>query len=381
MVFKSDHRILMASNGEEALEIARNETIDVAVIDILMGGMSGIELLRRLKEIEPRIAVVILTAYETLETARQALRLGASDYLNKPFDVPALRAAVEKALRQHRDQLDIDRIRSEIGDMRTALADREKSEEMGRTRSEIYAGVLHDLNGPLTVISTFAEMIGRTVRDAERIEGTDLEAVRGGVGKLSAQVLRCVEISRRYLRFLRVDGRAEARRVSASQVMSDLAELLSYHPDRRSNELAIPVDCCEQIPDIDGTDLLQILLNLTINALQSTHEPHRAVVACGAFAGLRAEESPTFRTLDFRTGRSGQPFLTFTVADDGPGIPPEVFPRMFYTQVTTKAPGKGTGLGLSIIRRLVEGASGVIEVESPRGKGTRFSIHLPLFTE
>ena len=94
IVFKNDYNVFVASNGTEALAIARERHIDVAVLDIMMSGMSGVEVLKHLKELDPSVEVVMLTAYETIETARQALRYGASDYLNKPFDIPTMRAAV-----------------------------------------------------------------------------------------------------------------------------------------------------------------------------------------------------------------------------------------------------------------------------------------------
>ena len=74
IVFKNDYHVLVASSGMEAIALAHTEPIDVAVLDILMQGMSGVELLRELKAIDPGIEVVMLTAYETLDTARQALR-------------------------------------------------------------------------------------------------------------------------------------------------------------------------------------------------------------------------------------------------------------------------------------------------------------------
>src|SRR5688500_5648329 len=78
-VFKDEYNVLMADNGPEAIELARENPIDAAVLDIRMSGMSGIDVLNHLKGMDPTIEVVMLTAYETLETARQALRLGACD--------------------------------------------------------------------------------------------------------------------------------------------------------------------------------------------------------------------------------------------------------------------------------------------------------------
>jgi len=75
VMFKDDYNVLMASDGRAAIEVARRSPIDVAVLDIRMGGMSGIELLGKLKEVDPCIEVVMMTAFETADTIRQALRL------------------------------------------------------------------------------------------------------------------------------------------------------------------------------------------------------------------------------------------------------------------------------------------------------------------
>ncbi len=94
VVFKDLYDLVLASSGPEALEIAKRRRVDAAVLDIRMAGMAGTELLGHLKKLDPRIEVVMLTAYETLATARQALRHGACDYLHR---VPAGRGGLRRA--------------------------------------------------------------------------------------------------------------------------------------------------------------------------------------------------------------------------------------------------------------------------------------------
>ena len=96
VIFKDDYDILMAGDGPSAIALAQNQRVDVAVLDIRMAGMSGIEVLERLKFVDPAIEVVMMTAFETTDTIRQALRLRACDYINKPFDISTMRAAVAK---------------------------------------------------------------------------------------------------------------------------------------------------------------------------------------------------------------------------------------------------------------------------------------------
>src|SRR5436189_4075182 len=75
VIFKDEYEILMASDGTTAIGLAQNNRIDVALVDIRMAGMSGIEVLERLKYVDPAIEAVMMTAFETTDTMRQALRL------------------------------------------------------------------------------------------------------------------------------------------------------------------------------------------------------------------------------------------------------------------------------------------------------------------
>src|SRR5258707_747872 len=98
VVFKDTYHVLLANDGVRAVELAKQNKIDVAITDIRMVGMSGVELLEQLKAVDPGIEVIMLTAYETVDTLRLALRLGACDYLNKPFDIGTMRKAVANAM-------------------------------------------------------------------------------------------------------------------------------------------------------------------------------------------------------------------------------------------------------------------------------------------
>src|ERR1041384_944900 len=152
IVFKDDYNILLADGGEAALEFIRTQPVDATVLDIRMAGMSGTDVLERIKEFDASIEVIMLTAYETVETARQALRSGACDYLNKPFDISTIRSAVGKAMERRQLSREIKSNSTDLELLRTELEDRKVQEEIARNRGEIYAAVVHDLNNPLTSI-------------------------------------------------------------------------------------------------------------------------------------------------------------------------------------------------------------------------------------
>jgi len=95
---KLDYIPFVAEGGEEALEILRNNNIDVVLSDLYMPGMDGIELLKRVRTIKKNIVFLIITAHPTIETAVDAIKKGAYDYLTKPFHIEEVRVKINRAI-------------------------------------------------------------------------------------------------------------------------------------------------------------------------------------------------------------------------------------------------------------------------------------------
>ena len=108
IVFKDRYHCAVATCGREGVDYARKNPVDAAILDIKMPDISGVEVLRELKEIDPNIECVMLTGYETVETARSAVRYGAADYLNKPFDVFFVRELLEKCMTRRQRKLAVE---------------------------------------------------------------------------------------------------------------------------------------------------------------------------------------------------------------------------------------------------------------------------------
>src|SRR2546422_3842512 len=92
-----------ASSGEEGLRIIPKIKPDLVIMDNRMGGLSGLETLRRIRQMDSKLLVILMTGYGTTQTTIEAMKLGAFDYLLKPFDVPKLREIVANALKAARD--------------------------------------------------------------------------------------------------------------------------------------------------------------------------------------------------------------------------------------------------------------------------------------
>ena len=104
MLLKPDYQVHTADSVETGLKILREKGPDTIVMDIRMPGMNGIEGLRKIREIDPHLSVVMLTGFGALETAREALRLGANDYISKPFDAGEMRDIIDRNVQRTRLQ-------------------------------------------------------------------------------------------------------------------------------------------------------------------------------------------------------------------------------------------------------------------------------------
>lgn len=108
--------VLLASSGEEGLRLLEEEEAELVITDIRMPGMDGVDVLRRVKELSPQVPVMIITAYGTVETAVEAMRIGAFDYITKPFNRAELKLKVKKALQIKELERENIRLKSELSD-------------------------------------------------------------------------------------------------------------------------------------------------------------------------------------------------------------------------------------------------------------------------
>jgi signal transduction histidine kinase len=379
VIFKDDYDLHLAGDGATAIQLAQRHKIDVAVCDIRMSGMSGIEVLERLKFVDPTIEVVMMTAFETTDTMRQALRLRACDYINKPFDISSMRAAVANAMQRRTLESEIHDNAEKLQQLLAELQNQKIEEQMAQTRGDIYASIIHDINGPMTVISGFIQLMTERIGNASRLESEDLEFMKDRLRVITRQVTNCIEISRRYLGFLRKQPSAGAR-VGVNQLLADMGHLIRVHPSLQNNQFHVqPLDKDAGVR-INGTDLIQILLNLTVNAFQCSGQSHKVEIEGEVLhepLELTAfKDGPETRLLNVENFQNNAPLVRLSVRDNGPGIPPEILPKIFQPYFTTKDARQGTGLGLNIVQRLVKENGGVLHVQTRSGEGTVFTVYL-----
>ena len=227
------------------------------------------------------------------------------------------------------------------------LAYNEKMAELG----QLAAGLVHELNTPLSVINSAAQMILRE----EHLP----EFVREMVERINSETHRLSQFSRGLLSFTRKEE-GEVGEVSLSQVIREVTAFLRYEAQKRS--ILVVEDLDFHLPSVaaDANHLKQIFINLVMNAIQAM---------------------PGGGTLVIRVAPRDDDGVEVQVADTGEGIPADMVDHIFEPFFTTKRPGEGTGLGLFVTQKIVELYGGTIDVKSVAGEGTTFCVTLPVVEE
>jgi two-component system NtrC family sensor kinase len=239
----------------------------------------------------------------------------------------------------------------DLNELNAELLQRDKMAALGK----MAAGIAHEINNPLAVIGEKAGWIRDLLEEPEFHDSPNLKELVTSVEKIESHVDRARKITHRMLGFAR---RMEPHRddVDVNRVVTDTLELLQNHA--RINDIAIRQDLAADLPIIasDQSQLQQVFLNLLSNAIDA--------IGKGG-------------SIDCITRRHNKE-IQVVFRDDGPGIAPEVLPRVFDPFFTTKEPGKGTGLGLSISYQIIEKMGGRMVVENTAPHGTQVTVSLPV---
>jgi len=251
-----------------------------------------------------------------------------------------------------RQVVEVRRDISERRKMEAILAHSEHLASLGLLAS----GLSHEINNPLGAIATSVEGLRRRLPDDPEVVGEARERLDQVLARIAAEVDRCRTITNRLLKIARPSERVR-NLVDINHVIEEVIALLAH--DIRRAGIDVNLDLEPQLPVYRGdeTQIVQIIMNLSMNAVQAM-----------------SEEGGRLRIATQKESER----ITITVQDSGDGIPPDVQGRLFEPFFTTKPAGKGTGLGLFITHQIVTGLGGSINVRSETGEGATVAIELPL---
>jgi len=357
-----DVDVIEASDGIEALELARLRHPQLALLDHMMPEMDGIEVCRGIRETHGTrgMSVIILTARADEQTKLAALQAGANDFLTKPF------SSAELALRLE-NQVAMGRVRREMADLNAdlqAALEQTKENEVLVVRNEklsslgrMSAGIIHEINNPLNNASAAIHTLATFTKALPANNQPDfveiLNDVREGVKRVSQIV---------------IDLRKFTRDDDNTSGDADLAEIVTRARRMVSHQVGMDIAFNLITPEIalirgNPNQLVQVFINFFQNSIDAIHQ--RLLCDGGEPGRIDVVISPA--------GEGWQ----VTVRDNGIGIPPENLPKIFDPFFTSKDVGKGMGLGLSIIHQILRTHQALIDVDSRPGEFARFRIVFP----
>ena len=369
IVFKDRYHCAVATCGREGIDYARAHAVDAAILDIKMPDVSGVEVLREIKKIDASTECIMLTGYETIETARAAVRFGAADYLNKPFDVFSIRELLEKCMARRQQKLatedTLQRLKTMNDDLGRELAQSERAVAAGL----LSAGVVHEMNSPLSIIAGYTQLLERDLLGLQTGNYTAAQAIQQRLGSIQREIERCKDIAKRFLNFSRA-RHSQPEQVVVSLLLEDAVSLIRAHPANHGVEISRNISDPTLQLRVYPSEILQVLLNLAANALQAMDGKGTLILAA---APATPPANCQFRSNSLNPQ---QAFVKLSVIDSGCGISAENLQKIFQPYFTTKK--EGTGLGLAIVCELVNQSGGLIHVQSEPGHGSTFSVYLPV---
>jgi PAS domain S-box-containing protein len=460
----------IAGNGKEGWDLVRaKKPYDLLLVDLMMPVMGGLELMDEVSRFDPEVIMIVITGFATIETAVEAMKHGAYDYVPKPFTPDHLLAVVNRGLEkrrlsiqaqrlmEERDQklLEVAKEESKLRTIVDSMADgilvinnegqivlwnpaatkmlnlHEKLEagkdihelipqkdlialidkafapdasqytvlseeielsvpeprtlmvnlsvvrdnngqglgvvsvlrditeltEINQVKTQFVTMVTHELRAPLAAIE------GYLTAYLQDLAGTDPQVSRQMLDRAKQRAHALLELVNDLLEFSRLEAKRVVRKkelLDLSGIITSTVELLKGQGDSKGIQFQVDLPASLPLIEADRSEMEQLFTNLISNAIK--YNVKRGKVMVNA---KRANHA-----------------LNIKVADTGIGIAEEHLPHIFEEFYRVSGPETryttGTGLGLSIVKKIVESHFGRIEVESTVGKGTTFTVKLPV---
>ncbi|MCE5238968.1 response regulator [bacterium] len=386
MILKNRYDVLLADGAEAGLALARDRKPDVVFCDIRMPEIEGPEVLRRLKVIDPEVQVALITAYAAVDTAQQAVRHGAIDYITKPFSVQEILQVAERGMERRREaarreallqqlQPAAQVLSGQLGALSTQpglpdqtaiyqnLAQAHNSIETQLSKlaklnaiGEVAAEVAHDVRNFLTAILLRIEILLMDLKDPGEVNSESVKEALQDILRAASDGAQAVQ---RISSIAKSDPYEPFTLLNVNEVVNDVVNM-AFGQFQAHQNVGIEVHT-QDVPMIYGspTALRTAVMNIVINARQALPDTGgRVTMSTGV------EDDQVF----------------IRVHDTGRGIAADVMPYITEPFFTTKGE-HGSGLGLSVARKVVSCHDGRIEFESVPDAGTTVTLWLPMGSE
>ncbi len=342
---REGYSIYAAYRAEQGLTLVREKRPDIVLLDFKLPGKKGGGLIRAISSLDPSIIVVVITGYATVESAVEAMKQGASDFLPKPFTPDELRIIVDRAMEKRRLMVETVRLQK----------------ENERIRENFVSIITHEMRSPLVVVEQYIEvLLGGYTGDLESKQHEILTQCKQRINWLLSLVNEWLEMAR--IQETVILEKVEV--VDIRKILDEAAGVIELIAQGKN--IRYEIDIPEDFPTIVGNHeaLVHLFLNLYSNAVKYNRKYGMINTV------VRDEDN----------------MISITISDTGIGIPKEMLPFVFdeFFRVSnirkrsvTSTEETGTGLGLAIVKKFVDAHKGYITVDSTVDVGTSFTVHLP----
>lgn len=344
-----------AEDADQGISKIKTGHFELALIDVMMPGTSGIDLISVIHEHDPDIICIIITGYATVELAVAAIKKGAYDFLTKPFTTDDLNLVINQGLERRRLSLEARRLKNIEAEAQRLMEEKKRLEELDRAKVAFIRLVTHELQAPISAITTYLDLILNNYIPQDQ-QSEYLQRAQQRAKEQLSLISDLLEFGR----LKEIKGKKKAEMV---QVDAELSEVIrELEPQAAEKNLRMTADFAPDLPPVymPADHVKSIWTNLISNAIKYTPPGGKINIL------LRWESSQ----------------ITGVVQDTGIGIPADgmdqLFSEFYRARNAKELNIPGTGLGLAIIKQIIEKAEGEIRVESETGKGSTFTFSLPV---
>jgi signal transduction histidine kinase len=354
---KYGYQVQVAENGKEGLKRIQEQFYDLIILDIRMPDMDGVQVLKNIRAIQAEhdnSYVIITTGYASENVPIDALKLGAADYIMKPFELADFMHSVEQNLKIIRAQKEkkayVDELARTNAKLRTAMEELKATEEklLAAERlssvGKVAASVGHEMRNPLASIKNISFFLNK------KIEINDPQ-VKNFLKMLSESV------------------------EAANRIVTDLIDYSYDEMKVHRNPASLDTIVNEALASVPANDAVKVIRDIAPEAATISVDADRFRQVLFNLFSNAFLAMPTGGELRIAASKPAVDTVRITVSDTGFGMSDSIKEHIFEPLFTTRI--KGIGLGLPIVKNIVEKHGGRIEVGSIEGKGTIFTIYLP----